>query len=218
MTADDEGRADRLVAAAARLGVVLAPASALRLLAYLDAMLEENRRTNLTAVRDPAQAEVLHAIDSLAVALAIAEPPARLLDFGTGNGFPGVAAAVLWPQTEVMLCDRTRKKVDAVARALTVAGISAETRWLDLGQARAADPTLLARFDAILVRAVGDPVTVAAAAAPLLARGGQLVLWSTPEVEAPRRLAGHLLRDAVVRYALPAPAARERCLGVWRRA
>src|SRR5690606_29212963 len=173
-------REARLVERAAAIGVALLPASAERLLAYLDAMLDENRRTNLTAVREPAQAEVLHVLDALAVALAIVEPPRRILDLGTGNGFPGVAAAVLWPTARVLLCDRTRKKVEAVARALAAAGIAAETRWLDLAQAPATEPELVAAFDAVLVRAVGEPAAVAALAAPLLARGGQLVLWSTP--------------------------------------
>ena len=50
-----------------------------RLLAYLDAMLERNRAVNLTAVRDRAQAEVLHVRDSLAAEPLLAEP-VRALD------------------------------------------------------------------------------------------------------------------------------------------
>jgi len=45
---------------------------------------------------------VSHAVDALAVQLA-GLTPRRVLDLGTGNGFPGIAVAALWPDAEVVL-------------------------------------------------------------------------------------------------------------------
>ena len=98
------------------------------LLAYLEAMLEENQRINLTAVREREAAVIFHGLDSLAMAaLPREQDPAMALDIGTGNGFPGVAIACLFPGAQVLLMDRTLKKLKAIERALQAAG-------LDLGR------------------------------------------------------------------------------------
>src|SRR5688500_4604378 len=95
------------------LGAHLDDAAAGRLLAYLDGMLAVNEFLNLTGVRDPAEAFERHLLDSLAFGLhaAKAGPPRRVVDVGTGGGFPGVPIAVAWQSAEVHLIDSTRKKV-----------------------------------------------------------------------------------------------------------
>jgi 16S rRNA (guanine527-N7)-methyltransferase len=212
--------------AAATIDVRLPDAAAARLAAYLDAMLEENRRVNLTAIRDPGAALWLHAVDAVAIARVVTEAPAAVLDLGTGNGFPGVAAAALWPGCRVVLCDRTRKKVDAVQRALVAAGLRAETLWLDAAQAPTARPELRGAFDLVLARAVAEPVAVARLAAPLLAAGGRLVVWQTGDDHPPQMLAGDLRREIRIVYELRVPEhggaggnaadRRERALIAWR--
>src|SRR5688572_17235167 len=90
-------RRDLLCAYAGALDVDLTATGAGLLLRYLDAMLAENAAVNLTAIRAPEQALVLHAVDSLIVGRALDLPPARALDLGSGNGFPGIAVRALWP-------------------------------------------------------------------------------------------------------------------------
>ncbi|MBI5853164.1 MAG: class I SAM-dependent methyltransferase [Planctomycetes bacterium] len=210
-----DGRAIR--DGASSIGVAIDDDAARRLAVYLDAMLDENEHVNLTAVRDPSTAVVLHAVDSLAIALAVAEPPRAVFDLGTGNGFPGVACAVLWPSARVVLCDRTQKKLIAIVRCLQLAGIVAEPLWADADQLPARDPAQLAAFDLVVARAVGDPAAVARGSAPLLAPGGRLALWLTAEDRPPVTLAGGMGRERVVRYELPEPARRTRAINVWRK-
>ncbi len=207
----------RLVALADGLGVALDGDAAQRLCAYLDAILAENQQVNLTAVRDPEQALVLHVLDSLAIARADLEAPALAFDLGTGNGFPGVAVKALWPDTRVVLCDRTRKKLDAIDRALLVAGLDVDTIWLDAAQVRARAEEFVGTCDLVTARAVGEPDAVAPLARPLLRAGGRLVLWLAADAEAPRRIAGALAQVGIVDYELPAPAARQRKLAVYAR-
>lgn len=215
MTAGPATDPTALVAAARATGLELPLVVAERVARYLDAMLEENTRVNLTAIRDPEHALWLHAVDSLAVLRAIDELPRAVFDLGTGNGFPGVAAAAAWPDARVVLCDRTRKKVDAVGRALERAGIRAEPLWLDAGQVRAQRPELLGAFDAVLARAVADPLTVARTALPLLAPGGRLVLWLTAEEHPPVMLPGGIRKERRVPYTLPIPDPRARAVAAW---
>lgn len=207
--------AERLVERAAALGARLAPEHAGRLLRYLDAMLEINRVVNLTGVRDPEQAVVLHALDGLAFARAGIEPR-HVLDLGTGNGFPGVAVAALCPGASVVLMDRTGKKVRAIGSALVTAGVdAAEVVQLDAAQAPSLRPEMRHAFDTVLARAVGRPEVVAPLAEPLCRPGGHLVLWLEEGAEAPSRL-GRFRLERRASYELPEPAPRRRMLGVWR--
>lgn len=206
---------EQLCAAARTLGAELTADQAGLLLAYLDAMLQLNEQLNLTAVRDREQAVVLHLLDSLAFARTRITPR-HVLDLGSGNGFPGVAIAVLRPHATVVLLDRTGKKVRAMAACLLTARIpGVEALQLDAAQAPALRKDLRRAFDLVTARAVGAPAAIAELAAPLTRPGGHLVLWLDAAAEAPGELSGWR-RAALLDYELPAPATRQRRLAVYR--
>ena len=199
---------------AAHLGCPLPPEQATRLLAYLDAMLAENEHINLTAVRERKSAVVFHALDSLALGLKrLKVAPKRALDLGTGNGFPGVAIACLYPKAHVVLMDRTLKKLKAIARALDIAGFDpAQFTTVQMDAAEAPAHWHRAMYDLICTRAVGPPTEVGALAKPLLHKEGRFLAWLSDDTPAPTTLKGGLRRLALVDYHLPAPANRERRL------
>lgn len=212
-----EYRARRLAATARESGIATDETTCARLLTFLDALLEKNRQLNLTAVRDPEQAAVLHVLDSLAVSLA-ALPVRRALDLGSGNGFPGVAVAALWPEAEVSLMERTAKKARALGELLAGTDFGhVGVLHLDAEQAPRLHPELRAAFDLVTARAVAAPDRVARLAAPLTARGGHLVLWLDREtgVETDLDRSFEVVRE--LRYELPEPAARKRRLAICRR-
>lgn len=205
-----------LVAQAKALGVNLDADAATQLLAYLDAMLLVNQQVNLTAIRDRAQAVVLHVLDTLALGRLPLQAH-HALDLGSGNGFPGVAVAALYPQASIVLMDRTQKKVRAMGACLMTAGLDrVETMALDAAQAPALQRELRSAFDLVTARALGTPDEVAELAAPLCQGGGSLLLWleggAVPAVKLP---SFRLVRSE--HYQLPEPAARERVLAWYRR-
>lgn len=199
---------------AKQVGADLSLEGARALLRYLDAMLEENRRINLTAVRDREAAVLLHALDSVALgAVRFEQAPRAALDLGTGNGFPGVAIACLFPSARVVLVDRTLKKLRAISRALEQAGFEAgrfETVQMDAAEAHAHG--YRSSFDLVATRAVGPPPEMGRLAHPLLTPHGSLVTWLSDESEAPRTLRGGLRKLAEHRYTLPTPTERQRRL------
>ena len=189
-------------------------AAAERLLAYLDAMLAENERINLTAVRERDAAVLFHALDAAALGCGgFDAPPEKALDLGTGNGFPGVAIACLWPNAKVWLMDRTLKKLKAIERALEAAGFPAgqfETLQMDASEAPARG--FKSTFDLITTRAVGPPTAIAPMAKPLMKRGARLCCWLSEDMDAPSQLKGGLKLLGDVEYDLPPPASRRRRL------
>lgn len=193
------------------LGVDLSSEAAASLLAYLDAMLLVNQQINLTAVRDREAAVALHALDGLAFGLLSLQPQ-HVLDLGSGNGFPGVAVALLHPRASVVLLDRTQKKVRAIGACLLTARLpGVETLAADAAQLPALRRDMRRAFDVVTARAVGAPEALAPLAAPLLRPGGKLVLWLDEQTPAPKSLDG-LRQCAELTYDLPEPAARRRRL------
>lgn len=170
---------------AAAFGAALEASRADALVSYVAELLRKNEEINLTAVRDLPTALVRHAVDSFAFALHVRDegaPPRRLLDLGTGGGFPGVPVAALYPEAFVVLLDGTRKKLDVVRDLLAASGLAnAEPRW-----ARAEDllrnppPKFVGEFDAVLARAVGPLAELVARGGPFVRRGGALVCWKSP--------------------------------------
>lgn len=206
---------DDIVQRAKAFGARLEPERAERLLRFLEAILTLNQQINLTGVRDPEAAVVLHALDGLAFARAELQPH-HVLDIGSGNGFPGVCIAALHPGASVVLMDKTGKKVRAIGSALVSAGLDGiETVQLDAAQAPGLQPAYRHAFDVVVARAVGRPEVVAPLAEPMCQPGGHLVLWLESGAELPARL-GRFRLVRSVPYDLPEPAARRRLLGIWR--
>lgn len=211
-----EAAVQQLVAQTSSWNATLATDRAERLLGYLDAMLLLNEQINLTAVRDRAQAIVLHVLDGLAFALTGLHP-SHVLDIGTGNGFPGVCISALHPGASVVLMDKTGKKVRAIGSCLVSSHLDGvETVHLDAAQAPALRRDLRHAFDVVVARAVGKPEMVAEMADPLLRPRGSLVLWLDANAEVAEKMGAFRLEHRHA-YDLPEPAARQRVLAHWRK-
>ncbi len=118
------------------------------------------------------------------------QSPIRMIDIGTGAGFPGIPAAIaLSPLApiDLTLVDATRKKVQFLKTLCHQLGLPA-TCIADRAEALGQQSAHRARYDLALVRAVGSAATCAEYALPLLTTGGQAVLfrgqWSTDDTEA----------------------------------
>lgn len=94
---------------------------------YAEALREWNEKINLTAILDDEGIAIKHFLDCLIVGkLADFQKGQRIIDVGTGAGFPGLVLAAAYPETEVTLLDSTGKKLKAVediAKRMGVANV-----------------------------------------------------------------------------------------------
>ena len=116
----------------------------------LDELERWNRKVNLTAVRDREQMRVLHIADSL-VARPLLEGR-RILDVGTGPGFPGLPLAIVEPEREFTLLDSNNKKIRFVEHAAALLGLDNVIAV----KARAEDYSPGQRFDTVIARALAS--------------------------------------------------------------
>ena len=134
-----------------------------------------NRQINLTSITDPIEVASNHFLDSLVPARFIPPDAAKLLDIGSGGGFPGIPLKVLLPELSVTLIDASRKKVSFlkhVIRTLKLDDIEA----LHIRAENLADhPSYINRFDVIVSRALTSLEFFVRLALPFLTCGGLIM-------------------------------------------
>ncbi len=171
---------EQLAAGAARLGYPLTPAHLSLFETYRTELMLWNEHTNLTSITDEAQVETRHFLDSLTVLLALdaeeaASPCLRILDVGSGAGFPCVPLKIVLPQARVSLLEATGKKVRFLRHLITTLGLPD----IEVLQGRAEDlgrlPPYREAFTLIVSRAVAPLATLAELCLPFCSVGGSFV-------------------------------------------
>jgi 16S rRNA (guanine527-N7)-methyltransferase len=140
---------DTLPAALARHGFVLPAPQVEQLDKYCRLLWDWNEKINLTRHTDYEKFVGRDLLDSVQLAAHLREGE-EILDVGTGGGVPGVVLAIIRPDLRVSLCDSVRKKARAVENMLEELGIEAPVY-----PHRAEDALEDARYDALVIRAVG---------------------------------------------------------------
>ncbi len=128
------------------------PEAAEKFSALLDEMLRVNAFMNLTAVTDPEQIIARHFADSMTCLSYIPEG-AKVLDVGTGGGFPSLPIAILRPDVTVTALDSTEKKLKYVQNTAGLLGLS-NLSTLYARAEEAGNTALRESFDVVCARAV----------------------------------------------------------------
>jgi 16S rRNA (guanine527-N7)-methyltransferase len=153
--------------------VRLAPSQLAALARYERELLEWNAKFNLTALRDPAAIRTKHFLDSFSCSLAWGKsPPRRLIDIGTGAGFPGLPLKILHPAMALTLVESVGKKAvfcEHIVRLLGLEGVEViKSRAEDAG----CDPAHRERYDWAVARAVAEMRVLAEYLLPFVHVGG----------------------------------------------
>jgi 16S rRNA (guanine527-N7)-methyltransferase len=146
---------------------------------FVNELTKWNRSINLTAIRREDEIAVKHVIDSLVLAGCISSCE-RLLDIGSGAGFPAIPLKIVKPEVQVTSVDAVGKKIlfqRHVSRMLKLEGFEAvHTRVEAMGRTHAG------HFDVIVSRAFARLEQFVALAAPLLAGCGRMIAMKGPAV------------------------------------
>ncbi len=143
---------------------------------YESELLTWNEKFNLTAIRDPEGIRTKHFLDSLSILVELKTPaPLRLIDVGTGAGFPGIPLKILLPSMHLTLVESVGKKASFcrhIAELLQLDNVEVITaRAEDLGQ----NPLYREKFDWAVARAVASMPVLAEYLLPLVRIGGAIL-------------------------------------------
>jgi 16S rRNA (guanine527-N7)-methyltransferase len=206
-----EAHLKKISTGAREMGVELS-AEHVRLIArHIDLLLKWNKTINLTAITDLDEVAEKHVLDSLAIVPVL--PSGSLLDVGTGGGFPGVPAAIVRPELEVVLVDSVQKKVaflKNVLAELRLPNVRAQAARLS-GDPAAED---LPRAHCAVARAFAAPVPWLTLAVNYVLPNGVAICMLGPGDAAPDRV-GQMELHREMRYQLPFSKA-ERRLAIYR--
>lgn len=182
----------QLLDGAKLLGVPLDGLQAARLIDLLDALDEWNARMNLTAIRGRSAQVTKHLLDSLSVHPFMQGE--RILDVGTGAGFPGLPLALTNPARRFTLLDATAKKLGFVRHAAALLALDN----VEVVHARAEYWEPPRRFDIVLARALGPLERIVPWCGHLVTGAGRLLAMKGrfPEEELARLSAGWKLAAA----------------------
>lgn len=200
---------DALRDGARQLGIELDDARIGQLDRFAALLVETNKTLNLTRITEPAEIVTGHYLDSLTciAAFNIAHGP-RVIDVGSGAGFPGVPIKIARPDIDLTLLDSSRKKLKFIERAARAIGIDVtllHARAEEAGR----DPAHRESYDVAVARALADMKTLVELCLPLVKIGGVLIAAKSDdavdEIEEAHPIIGQLggRIDEIARITIP---------------
>jgi 16S rRNA (guanine527-N7)-methyltransferase len=195
---------ERITSGAKQLGIDITDYHAGLFAIHALELLKWNQNINLTAITDAEEIAIKHFTDSVAPAKMIPDH-ARLLDIGSGGGFPGIVLKVIKPSLEVTLIDASRKKVSFQKQVIRTLNL----KKIDAHHVRAEDFAKTAnRFDIVICRAFSALDTFVFMAIPFLVEHGAIIAMkgkiSESEIAAVEKLAIPLnVKLSIEKYILP---------------
>lgn len=176
------------------------------LLQFSAMLLERNKVMNLTAVTDPMEVVTRHLLDCAVLAPRMISGE-KVLDVGTGAGFPGMPLAILCPDTEFVLLDALRKRIDFLDEVIQGLGLKNVTavhaRAEEFARAHRAE------FDLAVSRAVADLSMLSELTLPLVKTGGSFLAMKAADCADEVQAAGEAIRilggsaAEIVQYRVP---------------
>jgi len=169
-----------LTSGAAKLDITLSDQQADAFLAYLVELEKWNRKINLTAIRNEQDIVIKHFLDSLSYLKGFAPTPSlRLLDMGSGAGFPAVPIKIFHPELSITMVEAVNKKASFlrhIVRKLKLTEIVVVDKRTD-----ELPPSHHRTYDVVTARAFADMNAAISEGGPFLKPGGLMVLSRGPE-------------------------------------
>lgn len=171
---------NRLFVEAKSIGITLDETALARFETYFKMLIEYNTRMNLTAITEENEVIVKHFCDSLYILTKFDVPKgARVIDVGTGAGFPGLPLLIARPDIKLTLLDGLNKRLVFLENVLRETGLSAEIVHARAEEG-ATDRNFREKFDVATSRAVARLNVLCEYCLPYVKKGGVFLAMKGP--------------------------------------
>ncbi len=181
---------------------------------FEELLIDENKKFNLTRITSPQQVRTRHFLDSLAGLCVLdglakeLQKPLRILDIGSGAGFPGLVLALARPDWSVVSLEATEKKARFQQAVYTALGLNNVKIIHGRAEELAHQPPFREQFDAVTARAVAGMATLVEVTLGFSCKSGLAVFWKGPNSAAEaadaevaiKQMGAHL--DKIISYTL----------------
>ena len=175
-----------LVSGATELNLHLTANQIERFRDYYRELISWNQRMNLTAIVDYEEAQLKHFLDSLTTSLVLpdnAKDHGRLMDIGSGGGFPGVPLKVAFPGMHLILLDSVAKKTSFLKHLVAALGLPDVEVYTGRAENLALDPELRESFEVVVSRGVAPMRVVMEFTLPFCKVGGIVVTLKKGDID-----------------------------------
>lgn len=192
------------------MGIVLDGEQRQQLVDFYEYLVEKNKVMNLTGITEFQEVLVKHFLDSLACVKAVdIKKVKRMMDVGTGAGFPGVPLKIAFPHLEACLLDSLKKRVNFLEETFDLLKLTDITAVHGRAEEYAKNKAYRESFDLCVSRAVSNLATLSEYCLPYVKVGGSFISYKSGTVqeeaeqaEKAVKILGGKIRD-VVYFSLP---------------
>lgn len=152
---------------------------------YYDGLIEKNKVMNLTAITEREDVILKHFIDSLALAryVKLWEKEYKIIDVGTGAGFPGIPLKIAFPNLQVTLFDSLNKRIKFLQEMIDTLKLKEITAVHGRAEEGARDKNMREKYDFVVSRAVANMAVLSEYCIAFVKVGGYFIPYKTGTVE-----------------------------------
>lgn len=150
---------------------------------YKDMLLEWNEKMNLTAIIDEKEVILKHFVDCLVICSSAELSGKKIIDVGTGAGFPGVPIKIACPDIDITLLDSLNKRINFLNELKYKLGLENVNCIHSRAEDGGLDKALRESFDFCISRAVANLAVLSEYCLPFVKVGGSFISMKGPDVE-----------------------------------
>ena len=165
-----------------KINIELSEKQTKQFMTYKDMLLEWNEKMNLTAITDEREIILKHFVDCAILCGAADMGGKRVIDVGTGAGFPGVPAKIICPDMQITLLDSLNKRItflNELVSKLSLEGVQCVHMRAEDG---GSDKSLRETYDLCISRAVANLAVLSEYCLPFVKIGGYFISMKGPDV------------------------------------
>ena len=164
------------------------------LIRFYEMLVEKNKVMNLTAITDFEEVAIKHFADSLTIGRAIKPESQKIIDVGTGAGFPGIPLKIVYPGIRLTLLDSLNKRLVFLNEVIDELGLKDVETVHARAEEAASKPDYREQYDIVVSRAVANLSTLVEYCLPFASVGGCFISYKGEKAAAELSEAGKAIK------------------------